>query len=140
MKETRSFPKMLTPSTALSVEITIDYQPPIDYEYTSPPYYRPCTPITLNCNAQRASGHVSYTWSSSNPASFVSGATSSSVSQTILTNLDGGSHTCCARDGAGNSGCDRIEIFIKGEGHRYTYTLAVNPYLMFDEKVTLFGI
>ena len=109
--------------TALSVEVLVDYEVPCDYEYPSPPYYRPCTPISLRCEARGASGRVNYRWSSTNSASFVSGGTNMTVSTDMLTYLDGGLHTCCALDAQGNSGCDRVEIVVKGVLKHYSTNL-----------------
>jgi hypothetical protein len=103
-------------SASLSVEVLVDYEVPCDYEYPSPPYYRPCTPISLRCEARGASGRVNYRWSSTNSASFVSGGTNMTVSTDMLTYLDGGLHTCCAHDAQGNRGCDRVEMVVKGMG------------------------
>ena len=100
--------------TALNVEIFVDYEPPCDYEYVSPPFYRPCTNISLVCEAYGSSGEVVYSWSSSNSASFVSGVSGQTVTADMLTAMDGGVHTCCAYDEEGNSGCNEAIMVMKG--------------------------
>ena len=92
---------------------------PCDYKHSSPPYYRPCTSISLTCQAYGADQGLIYSWSSTNIASFVSGSTAQTVSVDMLTYNDGGVHTCCIYDSEGNSGCDKIEMVIKGIHTKY---------------------
>ena len=103
------------PCTALRVKISIAYDPPSDYDFATPPYYRPCTSVTLTCMASGATGEVSYSWTSTNTNSFFHGKTDKSVTATMLTASDGGLHKCCATDADGNSGCAKTEMAMKGK-------------------------
>ena len=84
------------------MSIRVTYNPPPDFTLPSPPFFRPATSVTLTCHVERATGDVSYLWSSTNPNSFVVNGRSSTVSKTILTSDDAGNHTCTATDRSGS--------------------------------------
>lgn len=66
------------------------------------------------CEAHAASGDVTYTWTSTNRNSFVSGKTGKNVTTAKLTSNDSGLHKCCVTDANGNTGCAETEMIIKG--------------------------
>ena len=55
----------------VKVNIYAIYDQPPDFDLPSPPYYRPATSVTLQCNVTGATGPISYHWTSnsSNPLS-----------------------------------------------------------------------
>ena len=99
--------------TALHVTIDIQYDPPCDYTYITPPYYQPASSVTLTCNAQHAVGSVSYEWSSTCSNCFVGNITRS-ISEDILTSSDTGNHTCSVIDEDGNAGSATTQMIMKG--------------------------
>ena len=101
----------------LNVDIVIEYEPPYDYEHPTPPYYRPCTGVSLVCEVYGASETVTYTWTSSNSDSFINGKTERNVGVARLTSNDNGLHKCCVRDGNDNVVCANTEMIIKGILH-----------------------
>ena len=110
----------------------VEYDPPSDFNFPSPPYYRPATPVTIICNATEAVGSVYYQWSSTSSRSFASSSTRSDrVSTSQLKSYDAGVHTCTAFDGVGNTGSQSTEMQLVGTLEWITCNLHVSLYKYF---------
>jgi len=97
------------------VFIQIEYSPPSDFTFPSPPYYRPATSVTLTCHAHNIIGSVTYQWSSTCSSCFASSSTSQSVSDNMLTSADAGIHRCMATDADGSTGTNSTVMKLIGE-------------------------
>ncbi len=89
-------------SVVFNVSIMIQYDPPVG-ETLRPPNYRAATSVSLRCEAEGATGSVSYQWSSTCSGCFVSG-TSQTVSCDRLGSSDAGEHSCLVTDLSGGAG------------------------------------
>ena len=99
----------------LNVSIKVIYNPPVDFTYLSPPYYRPATSVTLTCQVYGYTASITYSWTSTGSGSFASSSTSQSVTKTILTSTDRGIHTCTVTDSDGNTGSNSTEMQLIGK-------------------------
>ena len=99
----------------LNVTIKVNYNPPVDFTYPSPPYYRPATSVTLTCQVYGPTGSIKYNWTSTGSGSFASSSTSQNVTKTILTSTDRGIHTCTVTDSDGNTGSNSTDMQLIGK-------------------------
>lgn len=100
---------------ALRVTIEVEYTPPRDFDYPSPPYYRPASSVTLKCYAYGTTGAVNYQWSSTCTDCLASTSTAQNITDNILQANDAGVHTCTATDSIGNTGSDSTEMRLIGK-------------------------
>ena len=104
----------------LKVVIDISYTPPeLGYQ---PPYYRTASAVTLTCTAVGGTGQIRYIWSSTCDNCFVLSGTvyrgdnGHSISDSLLTGRDAGTHTCSAyNDSLGISGSASTVMNVIGE-------------------------
>ena len=98
--------------SAMSVDIRVTYKAPPDFNFSSPPYYRPASSVSFMCVVNGASGSVHYEWS------FRSGFTyylESSITSYSLTAQNAGHYTCTVTDEDGSAVSASTEIILVGK-------------------------
>ncbi len=91
--------------TGLTVTVTIDYTPPVDFDRPSESDYRAGSgPAVFRCQAVGGTGPVNYMWSSTCNSCFIIGLTATIITRDFLSVNDGGTHTCTATDSGGATG------------------------------------
>jgi len=115
-------------SPVLKVVIDITYTPP-EPGY-QPPYYRAASSVTLTCRSVGGTGQIRYIWSSTCSNCFVPPGNAyyrddgHSISDSILTARDAGTHTCTAYNNSlGISGSASTVVNVIGEAYMHQYPI-----------------
>lgn len=122
----------------LKVEMNVYYTPPTDFNFPSPPYYRPATSVTISCTTTEAIGQVRYKWSSTAINNFANISSSTNrISTNILKSSDAGIHTCTLYDGAGNTGNQSTTIKLIGILQLILCCFILAGFVSFNRQWTL---
>lgn len=101
--------------SAMSVDIQVTYKAPSDFHLPSPPYYQSASSLMLTCIIHGAADPVRYQWSSTSTESFAHMSTAHTLSQSKLTSVDAGLHTCTVTDADGSTVFERVQIVVIGK-------------------------
>ncbi len=105
-------------STDLAVTINVTYTSPADFESPFVNDFRAGSgPVTLTCQVERATGPVTYQWTSTCGNCFAKDEATQSVTLDfpLRASLDDGTHTCTATDSdGGETGCASTVMRIIG--------------------------
>ena len=94
----------------MSVDIRVTYKAPPDFNFSSPPYYRPAGSVSLMCVVNGASGSVRYEWSFRSSVTYYT-----SYIRISLTAENAGRYTCTATDEDGSAVSASTEVILVGK-------------------------
>ena len=105
----------LSPIGDLTIRISVDYDPPADFNPGPNEYRAASGPVAVTCTATgTGTGPVSYRWSSTCRSCPFQTATTSSIFRAAVHSGDTGTHTCVATRG-GSTASASIAFRVVGE-------------------------